>query len=204
MSVRRKGRELALLLLFALDNVLDADRQEAQKRFWTLFDQDGMWDAFMAEDPEDLHPLRAPLLCEIFDRHPVITASRPLPSPKLRQIVDFAQERVDGFWGNKAQVDRRITEASEGWRIQRITQVDRNILRLGTYELVFCPDIPGPVAINEALELGKRYSSISSRSFLNGVLDRIFQAKEGKRHKPYKKKPEQDAPLVLRLPSRKP
>jgi N utilization substance protein B len=92
------------------------------------------------------------------------------PSPGLK---DFSRRIVAGVCGNRAKIDAVIESFSEHWRLDRITIVDRNILRLAIFELLMCPDIPTKVVINEAVELGKRFGSDQSGSFVNGILDRI-------------------------------
>ncbi len=74
------------------------------------------------------------------------------------------------------QVDALIGAASKNWRIDRMSRVDRNILRLGACELVAFPDVPVKVVINEAVELAKRFGTAESSAFVNGVLDRIATA----------------------------
>lgn len=89
------------------------------------------------------------------------------------KLWDFAQGLVRGVRDNQAQLDAAITGVAENWLIHRMAAIDRNILRLGAYELLLCADIPDKVAINEALELAKRYSTAQSSKFVNGVLDRM-------------------------------
>ena len=71
------------------------------------------------------------------------------------------------------ELDQAIAECLHNWQLQRLAAVDRNILRLCAYELLFCPEIPVAVAINEALELSKAFSSDESTKFLNGILDKL-------------------------------
>ncbi len=85
----------------------------------------------------------------------------------------YYAESVRGVWGRIEDIDALIGEAAEHWRVERMTLVDRNILRLGAYELLQGSDIPVAVAINEAVELGKRFGSEESGAFINGILDRI-------------------------------
>ena len=85
----------------------------------------------------------------------------------------YYAEAVRGVWGRIGEIDALIGEAAENWRIERMTLVDRIILRLGAYELSPGSDIPVAVAINEAVELGKRFGSEESGAFINGILDRI-------------------------------
>jgi transcription antitermination protein NusB len=79
----------------------------------------------------------------------------------------------DGAVEKAEEIDRGITEAAQNWRLTRMTVVDRNVLRLGAYELLFSPQTPVSVVLNEAIELARRYGSANSPGFVNGVLDRI-------------------------------
>jgi transcription antitermination protein NusB len=88
----------------------------------------------------------------------------------------FARELVAAASEKSAQIDELITSASKNWRIDRMSRVDRNILRLGVCELVAFRDVPVKVVINEAVELAKRFGTAESSAFVNGVLDRIATA----------------------------
>ena len=88
-------------------------------------------------------------------------------------IRDFAFELARGAYEHREEVDGLIKRFSEHWRLERMPTVDRNILRLAIYELLYQPDIPAKVSINEAVDLGKKYGSEDSGSFINGILDRI-------------------------------
>jgi len=96
-------------------------------------------------------------------------------------IKAFSEEIFFGTIDNIEEIDRIISNFAENWRLDRMAAVDRNILRLATYELLYREDIPVKVAINEAIEIAKKYSSQESPSFVNGILDRI--AKSGLRRK---------------------
>jgi N utilization substance protein B len=93
-----------------------------------------------------------------------------------RKLCDFTEGLIAGVKGHQAQIDGLISEAAENWRLDRMAAIDRNILRLGAYEMMFCPEVPARVAINEALELAKRYSTAQSSRFVNGILDRLLQS----------------------------
>src|SRR4051812_18984352 len=95
---------------------------------------------------------------------------RRLREPRLRE---FAEELIAGVQAHQPKIDRLISGAAENWRLDRMAAIDRNILRLGAYEMLFCPGVPMKVAINEALELAKRYSTAQSSRFVNGILDRL-------------------------------
>ncbi|HEU4733851.1 MAG TPA: transcription antitermination factor NusB [Kofleriaceae bacterium] len=88
----------------------------------------------------------------------------------------FARELVGAASERAAQIDELITGASKNWRIDRMSRVDRNILRLGACELIAFPGVPVKVVINEAVELAKRFGTAESSAFVNGVLDRISTA----------------------------
>jgi len=89
--------------------------------------------------------------------------------------AEYYEETVRGVWEHQTAIDDLIREATEHWRLERMTLVDRNILRLGAYEIGRSRDIPFVVAINEAVDLGKRFGSEESGAFINGILDRISE-----------------------------
>ena len=86
---------------------------------------------------------------------------------------EFAERIVLGVLDHAREIDQLIERFSENWRLTRMTLVDRNILRMAIFELLYCSDIPPKVTLNEAIDLGKRYGSEESGSFINGILDRI-------------------------------
>jgi N utilization substance protein B len=88
-------------------------------------------------------------------------------------IRDFAFELANGVHQYREEIDTLIRRLSEHWRLERMSAVDRNILRLAIFELLYRADIPAKVSINEAVDLGKKYGSEDSGSFINGILDRI-------------------------------
>lgn len=85
----------------------------------------------------------------------------------------FAIELVTGVVQNLAEIDDLLSRYSVGWEVSRMTVVDRNLLRLGVYEMFYRDDIPIAVTINEIVELGKRFGDVRSSSFLNGILGSI-------------------------------
>jgi N utilization substance protein B len=85
----------------------------------------------------------------------------------------YADELVGGVRAQVEVVDERIRAASKNWRLERMTRVDRNLLRIGTWELLFKAEVPRAVVIDEAVELAKRYGTEESGAFVNGVLDRV-------------------------------
>ncbi len=88
---------------------------------------------------------------------------------------EFARLLFSGVAGKREDIDELIAGASEHWRIGRISRVDAGILRLATYELLYCPETPASAVINEAVEIAKRFGSSESSRFVNGVLDRIAE-----------------------------
>lgn len=88
----------------------------------------------------------------------------------------FARELVAAASTRAVEIDELITTSSKNWRIDRMSRVDRNILRLGACELLAFRDVPVKVVINEAVELAKRFGTAESSAFVNGVLDRIATA----------------------------
>jgi len=86
---------------------------------------------------------------------------------------EFAERIVLGIVKHSKEIDHLIEQFSENWRIDRMSIIDRNILRMAIFELLYCEDIPPKVTINEAIDLGKRFGSEESGSFVNGLLDRI-------------------------------
>ena len=97
-----------------------------------------------------------------------------LPQEALRFPADLCGKCLE----NEARLDALIEEAAEHWRLERIARMDRIILQMALAELLFFPDIPPKVTINEAIELARRFSTEKSAQFVNGILDRIAR-KEG-------------------------
>jgi N utilization substance protein B len=87
----------------------------------------------------------------------------------------LASEWAIGAWNNIEVCDKLITEAAIKWDMSRLSSVDKSILRLGTYQMRFCDDIPQKVVINEAIEMAKCFSGTQSPRFINGVLDAILR-----------------------------
>lgn len=85
----------------------------------------------------------------------------------------YADALLRGVAENLRMIDERVSGASKNWRLERMSRVDRNLLRLGTYELMFRADVPRAVILDEAVELAKSFGTEESPSFVNGVLDRI-------------------------------
>ena len=94
---------------------------------------------------------------------------------------EYADALVRGVRTDAEKLDERIRAASQNWRIERMARIDRNALRLGTYELLTRTDVPRAVVLDEAVELAKRFGGEESSKFVNGVLDRIAKSIGGKR-----------------------
>ncbi len=130
MHQRRKAREVALQVLYALD-VQEIALQEAIDLFWTNFDA-----------PEE-----------------------------ARKFSSFL---IEGTWSHREQINDLIGGSSENWTMARMSRVDKSLLRMAVYELLFCQDIPPKVTLNEAIDLGKVYGSENSGAFINGILDALY------------------------------
>ena len=93
-----------------------------------------------------------------------------------RPLVRFAREIYANVLKNRESIDRSISSLAQNWSLRRMAAIDRNVLRLGTYEILQT-ETPGRVVINEAVELAKRYGDKNSGQFVNGILDRVLNAK---------------------------
>ncbi|MCM8767269.1 MAG: transcription antitermination factor NusB [Candidatus Omnitrophica bacterium] len=89
------------------------------------------------------------------------------------KVKTFAKEIIEGVIKNIKEIDEIISKVSLNWDIKRMSYIDRNILRIGTYEIVFRKDIPSVVSINEAIEISKKYGDKDSSKFINGILHKI-------------------------------
>lgn len=142
MGVRRRGREYALQMLYAMD--------------MTSYQPDDVFAGFNAI--QDLN----------------------------RDAFYFARRLVDGVYGHLGEIDEVLGKFAENWKLHRMAAVDRNLLRLGLYELMFMKEIPFPIIINEALEIVKEFSDAEGTQFVNGILDaasKEFRAEESNHRK---------------------
>lgn len=85
----------------------------------------------------------------------------------------YAEQLINGICSQQQEIDKSLSACSHHWRVERMALVDRNILRIAAYELLYIKDVPATVAINEALEIAKRYAEPESISFINGILDNL-------------------------------
>ena len=151
---RRVARECALKIIFALRLDEQADTSRLLADFWQNFR--------FADDALG---------------EPVETEATPLSSGARA----FAETLVKGVVEYRAVIDKEIREVAKNWTLERMAAVDLSILRVCVYELFYQPDIPKRVAINEAIEIAKRYGTKESPSFVNGLLDKVAQkARENK------------------------
>lgn len=106
----------------------------------------------------------------------------PVEDPVGQFCSSFAQDKptqpffhrlVDGVQENRVAIDTVIEQFSSNWKLSRMSCVDRNVLRIAVFELIYCADIPPKVSINEAIDVGKRFGTDESGAFINGILDSI-------------------------------
>jgi len=97
-----------------------------------------------------------------------------------KKVLEFATTLIEGTLKNLPQIDSLIVRYARNWDIDRMASIDRNILRQATFEILYLPDIPINVIINEAIELAKKYSTEESGKFVNGILDKIGQTRSEK------------------------
>ena len=141
---RRQGRELALKIIYPLQQGGDLDKTLAD--FWTNF------------------RFRDDVLGE-----PLEEVAGEVPA----SVRQFTEDLAQGVARNLEEIDRIIDRFSTNWTLDRMARVDLALLRLATYELLHRPDIPSSVVINEAIEIGKRYGTKETPAFINGILDKI-------------------------------
>ena len=147
---RRKARELALQILFAAEaQAAESKADAAEKSALTaLAEKSEKWIAlYVSSFAEKLDPSH-------------------LDEPYLRALVR-------GTLAEVSAIDQLVEGHSDHWKLSRMTRIDRNILRLGCFELKFREDTPASVAIDEAVELAKKFGTEDSASFINGVLDQV-------------------------------
>jgi N utilization substance protein B len=109
-------------------------------------------------------PRAEPYLDEFWARHPVD-----------EEIREFVEALVRGSKLHQDKIDELIAQYAQHWELERMAVVDRNILRQGIFELLWRPDVPAKVVINEALEVAKKFSTRESTRFINGMLDRVHK-----------------------------
>jgi N utilization substance protein B len=198
---RRRGRELALQALFSLDlpaaqaaaalaPTMHRVRERALAAEAQLVFADGRpeeareaveW--LLRLDPQ--HVEGQALLAALSGTGPAPLALEEVERAERDAVrgtndeLTFTERIVRGVVQHRDGIDQRITDSSTNWRVQRMALVDRNILRIAVYELVYLPEIPPRVILNEAIEIAKRYGTADSGAFINGILDRIANQVRG-------------------------
>lgn len=169
MSRRSRSREVALQVLFQDD--LNPGLNPAEADAFLLRRLRGAERAEAAASPVPEGEW-VPVRSSPFAGPPAVK-SRSEPSPSQASLIEFARGLVAGVRRNRGELDQLLDKTAENWRIERMAATDRNVLRLGAYELLFT-ETPGAVAINEAVELAKRYGTAQSAQFVNGILDKLM------------------------------
>ena len=95
------------------------------------------------------------------------------------EVQEFCKSIVNGVHAHLEEIDGLISKYATNWQIKRMAVIDKNILRLGVFELKYLDDVPPKVSINEAVELAKKFGDLESSKFVNGILDKIFKAEIG-------------------------
>ncbi len=119
-------------------------------------------------------------LAELRDQEDAIAADEgELYSQWLRtpSLVEFTRLLIQGVAGNRSDLDQKITAAAKNWSVDRMAATDRNLLRLGAYEIHYT-DTPAKVVVDEAVELAKRFGGAQSAQFVNGILDKLMHQRE--------------------------
>lgn len=155
MGMRREARERAVQFLFQVDLNPPEDIQVALDQFWhsqrgAVVQEDREGDARWGEVPE-------------------------VPPPTTEEAATrlFAEPLIRGTLENREAIDARIKSHAHNWDLHRMAVVDRNILRLAMYEMLYRDDIPPVVSINEAVDIAKKFSTHDSGRFVNGILDKF-------------------------------
>jgi N utilization substance protein B len=113
-----------------------------------------------------------------YDAHKPVNVEEALAgfwkqTEEKQNVQDFANDLLRGALEKRPEVDAKIRTLADNWDFERLAVVDRNILRLAVYEMLFRPEIPPVVSINEAIEIAKKFSTAESGKFVNGLLDRV-------------------------------
>jgi len=194
---RRRGRELALQTLVSLEPpnpgmgaMLYRMRERALVAECELALADGRKDearaaleALLVLDPK--HAAGLAFEGALAGTEPMPVAPNVAERAELDAIrggaeeLGFADTIVRGVSEHKEAIDKLIAESSTNWKVGRMAVVDRNILRMGVFELAHMADIPPRVTLNEAIEIGKRYGTQDTGAFVNGILDKIATAVRG-------------------------
>ena len=160
MATRRQAREWAVMMLCDFDLNPPERLDDAIAAFWEQ-QSDVEKDALEAKE---------------FGAKKVFWAKGAKNLASLIEMKGFAEARVRGILGDMESIDKSLEPYLDNWSLYRLGTVERNVLRLGAWEILRCPDIPTPIAINEAVDLTMFFSDTQSGRFINGVLDRLARA----------------------------
>ncbi|MFA6633778.1 MAG: transcription antitermination factor NusB [Kiritimatiellia bacterium] len=162
MATRRQGREWALQMLFQADMNPGLDLDMSIPKFWRQQYTCKVEEAERRDEelPESNKPVE--------DR---------VAPPKIRE---FTEKLVRGVRGHLEEIDAKLVAYTQNWPLHRMGSVERNVLRLAFYELLYCSDVPPAVVLNEAIDLAKYFSNTDSGRFVNGILDRLNKELHGK------------------------
>ncbi|MES1209498.1 MAG: transcription antitermination factor NusB [Pseudomonadota bacterium] len=144
---RRRAREIALQILIQTDVNPEMDAAGALRVYFDHLADDA------GDDADDDRGAEAPSRAAPFDR-------------------GLVEEIVAGVSQNRAELDQIVQDLSRNWRLERMALVERNVIRLALYEMKFAPSVPTSVALNEAIELTKKFGTAEGAAFVNGLLDR--------------------------------
>lgn len=147
-GIRRQGREMALKVLYSLADHEGGSLERVLGDFWKNFQ------------------FRNDVLGEAVDDD---------AAPLKPEVRHFAERLVCGVAENLEKIDQELNSYSTNWALDRMARVDLALLRLAAYELIYCLDVPHNVVINEAIEIGKRFGTEETPSFINGILDHLAQ-----------------------------
>lgn len=161
MSSRRRAREIALQILCSVERQPEVSTTQAVRSYFAHL---------LGGEGEEAADHDTP------DGHAAALGARAVQAETSGQaeVRGFSEQLVDGVREHQTELDALIGRSSRNWRLERMAWVDRNLLRLASYELLYCPATPARVAINEAIEVAKRYGAGESAAFINGVLDRVL------------------------------
>ena len=154
MGMRREARERAVQFLFQYDLNKPEKLDDALQQFW-----DSQRAAAIAEEKGKARWGQ--------------TLELPPPTAEESAMRLFADPLIRGTVEHLDEIDRKIQEHAKNWELNRMAVVDRNVLRLAIYEMLFRDDIPPVVSINEAVDIAKRFSTDESGRFVNGILDKV-------------------------------
>ena len=168
MATRRQAREWALQFLVQVDLNPDQDLDSALEAFWNQlrelererFQEDDRIELVLNFESQDVQKAKA-----------------------FEEAREFAEERVRGVLLERDALDAKIEPRLKNWSLYRLGSVERNVLRLGFWELENCPEIPAPIVINEHVDLAKFFSETKSGRFVNGLLDSYAKSLKNKSRK---------------------